>query len=382
MDLNNHSPPTTRPQAERWLCDEGAGAEIKGSFRNDRQRSLDTLASATFASPRDRAVFYSSEDEGTAASWTRDAVSLNCRLVEWFVEEENAKLGYDMRKAGQTAAEGLLYVSMHQLAEGRALYALIQPAPDQPRLVMFRGRLFRNDSFAATSALIDAVEDAFSAQASGTVTVAADNSRPDTFFRRIAHPNLMRNERVTRVRVLSAADDAASEASGRPRLVQRIFAKETWDRWQRDRWLETAIRNLSPRQERDPAARLEHKVRFLGELHHICARLELLEPAAGADPAAAREFRAEWRRLTRAARAAAADLSLIEPASDGAAWDRFGRFVLRDAYRCANQPAEERLDHYFASPIDEPLFAASAAARMREYVARALGPAPRGGAAV
>lgn len=296
-------------------------------------RCLEILAAGTFESPRDRAAFYSRDAQRVGSSWGEGDFSFNQALLERFVEREAERLGWKKTLASPEVPHAeIFYVTMHQLIEGIALARLTQDSRDKPALVHFLGEEHRNDSGAATAALIDRVAGTFSLRARGLVTVAVDDSEPDTFFRRIEHQNLMLNPEVSEVRALSAGvDRRLFERAERSELrdivlVERVFRKEEWNQWQREQWLDASIGRLLRTAGSGSNGAGAAQARFFGEIFLICNEIDRLRRSEDRG-AAERLIEPELRRLGRCAGVIGDPPSLLTIPADPSFTESFGSLV-------------------------------------------------------
>jgi hypothetical protein len=256
--------------------------------RLDTEACLRILAEAGFESPRDRAAFYSRDAMRVNSSWGEGDFSFNQALLERFVAREAEKLGWKRTAAAPDLPHAdIFYVTMHQLPEGIALARVTLPSVQNPSIVHFQGRDFRNDSYTSTAELIDEIAGCFSKRARGIVTLAVDDSEPDTFFRRIEHPNLMENPEVQQIRTLSARSRrdleqiADRETLRDIEYVERLFDKSLWNQWQREQWLTATIDRLMPSLtsstgERELQTHGQARARFFGEIYHLCNEIDRL----------------------------------------------------------------------------------------------------------
>jgi hypothetical protein len=331
----------------------------------DMQQSLDLLAKAEFLSPADRACFWARDGSSIPDPRTGELKPLNEVIVELFMREENSKI---LNGAQATEGHPDLYLSMHDLPEGRALSRVIQPGAERPDRVYFEGWAYRNDSYAATDALIDIVAATFSKKASGIVTVSVADAESDSFFPQGEEfRNIIENPNVTGVRVLDLdankdinIDTAANrgdeleerglESSFFQRrqlaLTRTLFTdKSEWEQWQRNQWLQTALRavrahNLGNKDfgtfrfsdlahETHLSSSTYCQARFQCELYNVVSELQNYESHLSRTPENQRRFQAELGRLHQCIALIAETPELLKPVKDSEHTEILNRIAMK-----------------------------------------------------
>jgi hypothetical protein len=330
------------------------------------ERALEVLADADFSSPRDRACFWGRDGSAVPDPTTGARKPLNEVLVNLFMQQENAAL---LAGPGVGGKPPNLFVTMHQLEAGRAFSRVVQNSADRPEEVMFNGVTYRNDTYASTDALIDAVAGCYSQQASGVVTVSISEAEPDSFFslgREI--DNLLTNPDVTGIRVLDLSDelvdpevalergDELSKAGmqssffrrGQLAVSEQLFSdKHRWEQWQRNSWLNTAIRAI--RAHESPVTDMSNlryqglayetnlaspeiaQARFQCELYRVVrsiGELERLEYSTGIDRL---RYQGELHRLDQCAATVRDVPGALSPVKSSAAADLLNRYHVKTA---------------------------------------------------
>jgi len=170
------------------------------------------IASGAFTPPRDRALFWSgcdraSQDAPVPGMPTFATVSTH--------------RGYILAYAEAHAAEPPPHLSIRETEMGTGFTAV------------WSDRAVPGD---VKTRLGDMASRAFAETASGTITVAVDNSDSRSFFRRVEFPAILKNDAITHVRVLTD--------SGRDAVAEQVMPKADWVRRQRAQWLDHVGRTL------------------------------------------------------------------------------------------------------------------------------------------